>query len=173
MARLRRLLTKLRLHVNEKKSVVAPASSRTLLGYSFWYRSGEARLRVGKKPLGRMKDRVRKITRRSGGRSMAQVVEELTSYLRGWRNYFALAQTGKIFSDLDGWIRRRLRALQLKHWARARTAYRALRALGASSDLAWDVARHTRRWWWNASKRIHHLLTNRHFDQLGLYRLAR
>lgn len=173
MARVRRLLDELKLQVNESKSVVAPASSRSLLGYSFWYLSGEARLRVAKASLGRMKDRVRRITRRTGGRSMAQVVGELTSYLRGWRNYFALAQTGGIFKALDRWIRRRLRALQLKHWQRARTTYRELRARGASVALAWNVARNTRRWWWNASKRIHHLMPNRHFDQMGLFHLAR
>lgn len=172
MARLRNLLAKLRLRVNESKSTVAPASRRSLLGYSFWYQSGVVRLRVAKQSLGRMKTRVRKITRRSRGRSMAQVVEELTRYLRGWRNYFSLAETRRIFAALDGWIRRRLRALQLKHWQRARTTFRELRARGASRELAWTVARHTRRWWWNASKRIHHLMPNRHFAQMGLIQLA-
>ncbi len=173
MAHVRKLLTKLRLRVNESKSRVVRASRQSLLGYSFWYLRGEVRLRAAKKSLVRMKDRVRRITRRACGRSIEQVIGQLNSYLRGWRNYFALAQTGGLFRALDGWIRRRLRALQLGHWKRARPTIRALRALGATSELAWKIARNTRRYWWNSAKLVHHLLTNRYFDQQGLVRLVK
>jgi group II intron reverse transcriptase/maturase len=173
MARLRKLLGKLQLRVNEAKSVVAPASRRSLLGYSFWYHRGEVRLRVAPKSLRRMKDRVREITSRTSGRSMTQVVGKLTSYLRGWRNYFRLAQTNGIFRALDGWIRRRLRMLQLRHWKTVSTIYRKARALGASRELAWSIAQSPRRRWWNSSKRIHQLLPTRYFTQLGLFQLAK
>jgi len=172
MARLRNLLAKLRLRVNESKSVVAPASKRSLLGYSFWFHRGEVRLRVAPKSLRRMKDRVREITSRRCGRSVPQVVERLNSYLRGWRNYFGLAQTNRVFKTLDGWIRRRLRMLHLRQWKSVGTTYRTTQARGAARDLAWEIARHTRRWWWNASKRVAHLLPNRYFDRLGLFQLA-
>jgi len=173
MACLRKLLGKLRLPVNNAKSVVASASRRSLLGYSIWYHRGEARLRVAPASLRRMKDRVREISSRTRGRSIKQVVERLTSFLRGWRNYFGLAQTNGIFKALDSWIRRRLRMLHLQHWKTVATIYRKARARGASRALAWSIARHPRRRWRNASKRIHQLLPTSYFDKMGLPKLAR
>jgi len=172
MARVRKLIAKLKLRVNESKSRVTPASRQSLLGYSFWYYRGEPRLRVAKKALVRMKDRVRRITRRQCGRSVERVMKELNSFLRGWRNYYALAQTGGIFRSLDGWIRRRLRALQLGHWKGVGTTYRALKKLGADSDSAWAIARNARRYWSNSAALIHHFLPTRYFDRLGLVRLT-
>lgn len=169
MNRLRRKLAELRLEVNEDKSAIGSIRRRQFLGYSFWsLRDGRIRLRVDRERLGRMKDRVREITKRTGGRSVASVVKELNAYLRGWRNYYGLAETPRIFARTDQWIRRRMRALQLHHWKRSRTAFRELRARGAPPDLAYAVSRYTTRWWWNASKRINHILTNRYFAQLGL-----
>ena len=51
------------------------------------------------------------------------------------------------FRDLDQWIHRRLRTLQLRQWKRGRTAYRELRARGVSENLAWRAARFARSWW--------------------------
>ncbi len=170
---LRRMYARLHLRINESKSAVAPAIKRDFLGYAFWDGPGrKARLRVSKKVLGKMKDRVRQITGRQGGRSVPHVVGELRSYLTGWRNYFRLASTPSVFSELDKWIRRRLRALQLKQWKRGRTIFRELRARGASVDVAAQVAGNARRWWRNAGRRIHHVLRNFHYDELGLPRLA-
>jgi group II intron reverse transcriptase/maturase len=170
---LRAMYGRLHLRINESKSAVAPATTRDFLGYAFWDGPGKrVRLRVSKKALGKMKGRVRQITGRQGGRSLPQVVGELRSYLTGWRNYFGLASTPRIFADLDQWIRRRLRALQLKQWKRGRTIFRELRARGASVDVAAQVAANARRWWRNARLRVHHVLRTSHFDDLGLPRLA-
>lgn len=173
LAHLRKLYAKLHLRINESKSAVAPATKRDFLGYALWDGPGKiVRLRVAKKALEKMKGRVRQITRRQGGRSAPQVVEQLQSYLTGWRNYFGLASTPKIFAMLDQWIRRRLRALQLKQWKRGRTIFRELRNRGASVDVAAQVAANARSWWRNACRRVHHVLRNSHFDDLGLPRLA-
>jgi len=170
---LRRKFAELKLEINEEKSAIGSVRRRQFLGYSFWsLRDGRIRLRVAKPRLGRMKDRVRQITRRTCGRSMQQVIEALNRYLRGWLNYYRLAETRRIFTRIDQWIRRRLRALQLHHWKRASTVFRRLRALGADADLAYSVSRHTTRWWWNASKRINQVLTTRYFARRGLIRLA-
>ncbi len=92
---------------------------RKFLGYSFWVAKGKVvKLRVAPKALGEMKQRERRITRRNGGRSMEQVTAELAAYLRGWKEYFKLSDTPRVFFDLDGWIHRRLRMLQLKQWNR-------------------------------------------------------
>ena len=172
MELLRRLFARLRLRVNEAKSAVAPAFSRKLLGYSFWASGGTVKRRVSDKALAAMKDKVREITKRNGGRSIHRVVEDLRKYLVGWKQYYGLADTPKIFSRVDQWIRHRLRALHLKHWRRGRTVYREMRSRGASDRLASQVAAHTRQWWKNASHLLHTVLTTRYFDQLGVPRLA-
>ena len=119
-----------------------------------------------------MKERVRIITRRTRGRSMGQVVQELRSYLVGWKAYFRLADTPRIFSDLDKWIRHRLRAIHLKHWKRGTTIYRELRARGLSQHGAAKVASNGRRWWRNSALLINAAFPIRYFDELGVPRLA-
>jgi hypothetical protein len=93
-------------------------------------------------------------------------------YLRGWKEYFRLAHTPRIFDNLDRWIRRRLRVLHLKHWGQQSTVYRELRARGMSRDAAMVVAVNCRRWWMNSGRIIHVALPNRYFDQFGVPRLA-
>jgi len=120
----------------------------------------------------RLKDRVRAITRRSAGRSLAQICEPLGKYLAGWKAYFRLAETPRTFADIDKWVRHRLRAVQLKHWKRGRTIYRELVARGMSTRAASQVAANGRRWWHNSAMAIHIALPNRLFDKLGVPRLA-
>ncbi len=173
MAALQQMYSRLRLQINEQKSAVARASERKFLGFSFWVAPGRSiRCKVAKPALQAMKERVRHITRRSAGRSLAQVCAGLTVYLRGWKNYFRLAETPKIFAQLDEWIRHRLRALQLKQWKRGTTIFRELTARGLSRDVAVRVAGNARRWWKNSAKAIHIALPNKLFDQLGVPRLA-
>ena len=172
MELLRRLFTRLHLWVNEEKSAVDLATNRKILGYSFWIGSGRTvRLRVAGKALTALKDRVRRLTRRTGGRSINQIILDLREYLPGWKHYFSLAETPGIFSALDQWIRHRLRAVHLKQWKRGRTVFRELRARGASVHVAATVAANARRWWRNARLYLHTVLTTRYFDGLGLPRL--
>jgi RNA-directed DNA polymerase len=170
---LRRLFAQLKLRINEAKSAVDLATNRKFLGYSFWIGPGRTvHFRVASKALVSMKERVRRITRRSGGRSVDQVVADLRGYLVGWKNYFSLAETPSVFADLDKWLRHRLRALHLKQWKRGRTVYRELRARGASERVAATVAANTRRWWKNAALYLHLVLTTGYFDALGVPRFA-
>lgn len=173
MGLLRQLYAKLRLRVNESKSAVDLATNRKLLGYSFWVAPGRTvKRRVAKKALATMKERVRLITRRSGGRSIEQIAADLRSYLVGWKGYFQLADTPGVFDDLDKWIRHRLRAIHLKHWKRGTIIYRELRARGLSERGAATVAGNGRRWWKNSGMLIHVAFPIRYFDQLGIPRLA-
>ena len=173
MRLLQRQYGQLRLRINESKSAVALMRGRKFLGYTFWVAPGEMVKRaVASKPLSEMKARVRRITARSAGRSIEQVVEELRRYLVGWREYFRLAQTPGVFSALDQWLRHRLRALHLKHWKRGPTIYRELRARGMSEAHAAIIAGNSRRWWHNSSRLLNRALPNRYFDQLGIPRLA-
>lgn len=173
MGLLRRLYERLRLRVNESKSAIDLAWNRKLLGYSFWVAPGRVvKRRVARKALAGMKERVRIITRRTRGRSIVQVVQDLRSYLVGWKGYFRLADTPGIFAGLDQWIRHRLRAIHLKHWKRGRTIYRELRSRGLSDVGARRVAANGRRWWRNSGMLIHVAFPIRYFDELGVPRLA-
>jgi RNA-directed DNA polymerase len=173
MVYLRKLYTGLKLQINEAKSAVAKALRRKFLGYALWVgKGGEVKCTVAHKALDNFKARIRQLTRRSGGRSMAQVVEKLRPYLLGWKAYFGMAQTPRVWRGLDEWLRHRLRAIQLRHWKRPRTIYRELKALGASEDVAKQVAGNCHRWWRNSDGVIKRVLTIAYFDQLGVPRLS-
>jgi len=128
--------------------------------------------RVAPKALGNMKERVREITDRNGGRSMKSVFAELRGYLTGWKEYFCLAETPRVLSDLDEWIRHRLRMVQLKQSKRGKTIYREMTRLGAAEDVARKVAANSRRWWKNSAKLLHTGLPNSYYDRMGVPRLA-
>lgn len=173
MQTLRRLYERLRLRINETKSAVARPWDRKFLGYSFWEaRGGVVKRCVAPKALETMKERVREITSRIGGRSIKSVIRELKSYLTGWKEYFRLNDNPSVFKELDKWIRRRLRMLQLKQWKRGTTVFRELRRLGASSRIAAQVAANVRHWWRNAGMALAIVLTASYYDRLGLPRLA-
>jgi RNA-directed DNA polymerase len=174
MQSLRKLFAKLKLRINETKSKVTRATASKFLGFSFWVAKGRViRRRVAPQAIERMKERVRGLTRRNAGRSLAQMCKPLRVYLAGWKAYFQLAETPGVFADLDGWVRHRLRAVQLKHWKRGRVIYRELIARGMSDHAARRVAANGRRWWHNSAMGLHIALPNRFFDKLGVPRLVR
>jgi len=168
------LYAKLKLRVNESKSAVAPAWERTFLGYNFWVAPGKiVKRRVSPNALVAMKERVRQITSRNGGRSIVQVVAMLRSYLVGWKAYFRLADTPGVFGDVDKWLHRRLRMLMLKQWKSGATVYRELRRRGVDGAALGVAARFARSWWHLAAhKALHIALPGRYFESLGVPRLA-
>ncbi|TAJ75098.1 MAG: group II intron reverse transcriptase/maturase [Gallionellaceae bacterium] len=173
MALLRKLYAGLRLQINEAKSAVASAFGRKFLGYELWVAKGrEVKCAVADKVLDNFKARIRQLTRRSGGRSLEQVVEQLRPYMLGWKAYFGLAQTPGVWRKLDEWLRHRLRAIQLRHWKRPQTIYRELKALGATEDAARQVAGNCHRWWRNSAGALNTVLTIAYFDRLGVPRLS-
>lgn len=170
---LRRLYDRLHLKVNETKTAVAPATGRKFLGYELWRSAGDRiKCAVARKALETFKQRIRGITRRSGGRNLSEIAERLRAYMPGWKAYFQLAQTPKVFRELDEWIRHRLRAVQLKHWRRGTTMYRELKAMGASEADACKVAANSRCWWRNSRMRLNRAMPIAYFDRLGVPRLS-
>ncbi|MBU1352600.1 MAG: group II intron reverse transcriptase/maturase [Gammaproteobacteria bacterium] len=173
MVYLRRLYADLKLQINEAKSAVASAFGRKFLGYALWVAKGkEVKCKVADRSMQGFKARIRQLTCRSGGCSMEQTVDKLRPYLLGWKAYFGLAQTPKVWRELDEWLRHRLRAVQLKQWKRGGTIYRELKARGATHDVAKQAAVNGRRWWRNSAKLLNSVLTIAWFDQLGLPRLS-
>ena len=140
MTGIERFLEKrLKLKVNKAKSAVAKPSVRKFLGFSFT--SGkEPRRRIAPQAIARFKAKVRELTRRTCGKSLAQIVKELSTYLVGWRGYLGLCQTPSVLRALDAWVRRRLRAIAWKQWKRGPARFAELRRRGVGRDLAAQTA---------------------------------
>jgi RNA-directed DNA polymerase len=173
MALLLKLYGRLRLKVNEAKSAVASVFQRKFLGFSFWVAAGgKIKRRVAAKAMATFKHRVRKLTRRSGGRSLEQVVERLRRYVLGWKGYFRLAETPKVWKELDQWIRHRMRAVQLKQWRYGQTAYRELLERGARPEVALMVAGNLRRLWRNSGTPLNGVFDLSWADRLEIPRLC-
>jgi RNA-directed DNA polymerase len=165
---LRGCYARLKLRVNESKTAVARVWGRKFLGYSFWAYKGEVKRAVAAPALAKLRERMRKLTGRSTGRSLEQIAQGLKAYVPGWKAYFRLAQTPGVMRELDQWLRHRLRAVQLKHWRCGTTAYRELRKLGASVDEARCIAGNMRRWWHTSALGLNRLLPIAYFDRLGV-----
>lgn len=173
MQSMEKIMGKLKLKINREKSAVDYVGNRKFLGYSLWIGSGrQVKRRVAPQALKKFKEKVRGLTSRTCGKSMEQVIEKLDSYLVGWKNYFQLADTPGIFEDLDSWIRRRLRMLQLKQWKRGKTCYRELVARGLTSITAAHVAKYCHSYWKAAKmKGMNIVFPTLYFDEMGLSRL--
>lgn len=173
MALMRRLFAKLKLEVNESKSAVARVEDRRFLGFTFGRMQRiKIRPRVSDAALARFKTRIRRLTRRSRGRSLEQYVRELRSYLLGWKAYFGIAEPRRLFHQLDRWILRRLALIQLRQWKRGPTAYRALLARGLDPRAARGLAANIQSWWKNSKAAAYYLFPRRRVDQIGLPRLG-
>ena len=133
------LAKRLKLKVNRAKSAVAKPSVRKFLGFGFT--SGiEPRRRIAPQAIARFKRRVRELTRRTRGASLAQIAKELSVYLVGWRGYFGFCQTPSVLRALDEWTRRRLRAFAWTQWKRGPARFAELRRRGVGRDLAAQTA---------------------------------
>jgi RNA-directed DNA polymerase len=140
MAGIEKFLAKrLKLKINRGKSAVARPNVRKFLGFSFTSER-QPRRRIAPQALARFKARVRELTRRTRGRSLGQIVKELSIYLIGWRGYFGFCQTPSVLRTLDEWTRRRMRAIAWKQWKRGSTRFAELRRCGVGRDLAAQTA---------------------------------
>ena len=166
------LRERLRLEVNTEKSAVDRPWKRKFLGFSF---TGEdvPRLRVAPQSLARAKVRLRQLTWRRKGQSMDRTMANLNAYLRGWGNYFALAQTPTPLKELDAWVRRRLRAILWHQWKKPKARTRNLIRLGAPADKARKWANSGKKAWrMSSSPPLHQALGNAYWRTQGLVSLV-
>ena len=162
----------LRLKVNAEKSAVARPWERKFLGYSLTS-NRKPRLKVAKESAKRLKGKLREIFRRGRGRNLGKLIaDELTPLLRGWMNYFRLAEVKGIFEELDSWIRRKLRCLIWRHWKRTIARAKGLRQRGLDEVRAWESATSGRGPWWHAgASHMHAAFPKSYFDRRALLSL--
>ena len=159
---------KLKLKVNEAKSAVARPQERKFLGFSFTAGPGIKRT-IAPKSLERFKRRIREITRRAKGVSIKTTMEELATYMRGWRGYFGFCETPEVLIALTRWVRLRLRAALWRQWKTPRRRRAALIANGVSGWAARNTAGSGRGPWYLArSRALSTGLSNAYFKSLGL-----
>jgi RNA-directed DNA polymerase len=172
MASLSRFLwVKLKLRLNEAKSAVDRPWRRKFLGYSMtWHR--RPRLKVAPANLTRFQEKVREWLRGGRGRNLGRQIKELSPLLRGWVNYFRLAEVKGVFETLDGWLRRKLRCILWRQWKRPYTLAKNLMKNGLGEERAWESATNGRGPWWNSgASHMNEAFPKRFFDDLGLVSL--
>ena len=131
---------KLFLKVNRTKTCVAHISKVKYLGYSFYRHKGKCRFRVHPKSVTKMKDKIRELTDRSNGWGNEQRALKLTQYIRGWINYFGMADMKSLLQSNDEWLRHRIRAIYWKQWKKVKTKFKELKKLGVDEEKAWICA---------------------------------
>jgi len=160
---------RLKLHVNEAKSAVAPATVSPFLGFAFFLRAGEVKVRLDPKAKQAVRMRLRRLTGRSWRVSMTVRIAALNRFIRGWVGYFALADTPSVFEELDEWLRRRLRQVRWKEWKKRTGRYRGLVAQGVAPWQARKWAGSGRGYWRIAGSPIlQRALPVSYWQELGL-----
>ena len=159
---------KLSLRVNEGKSAVDRPWKRKFLGFSFYWRKGEAHIRIAIQAIGRFRQTIGQRTRRTRCGAMEAVIRDVNENTMGWTGYFRLADTASVLEELDGWLRRRMRQLVWKRWKRGKTRYRELVALGVPRKRAGLGAIGTSPWRMAASPVVNEGLSDAYWQQRGL-----
>ena len=163
--------TRLKLKVNTEKSAVDRPWNRKFLGYSMTIHRHPL-LKVAPESLQRFKDKIRVLCRRGRGRNLRRFIDELKPVLRGWANYFRLAEVRGVFEKLDRWIRRKLRCILWRQWKRPRTRVKKLMQRGLDHERAQRSAYNGRGPWWNAGAwHMKQAFINNYFERQGLVSL--
>jgi group II intron reverse transcriptase/maturase len=164
------ITNKLKLKINEEKSIVCEVNKATLLGHTILK---DGNLVVAKSNVSRFKASIRQITKRNRGISFEQVISELNPKLRGWFEYFKYTKSKGLFSELDAWIRRKLRCYRIKQTKRTIGLVRFLKKQGIETWQAWIIALSGKGWWRkSATPQLHQAMNKSWFDELKLFNLS-
>jgi RNA-directed DNA polymerase len=169
---------RLRLKVNERKSAVARTEERHFVGFSLWRNpeDGDVEVKLSKRSLDRIKEKIRLMTPRNWGKSLRECIRRINEYLEGWIGFFWIVTDIELrtLQNLEAHIRRRLRAIVLKHWKRKRTILKRLVKLGVRRQTAAKAVYGGRNSWWalSASYPLHRGLPNAFFKEAGLKLLS-
>lgn len=138
------------------------------MGYGFYERKGEIRFRVPKERWKRLKEKIRKVTQRKWSIPMEVRLLKLAQLMRGWVQYYKLADIKSYLKGLDQWIRRRMRAIRWKEWKKIKTKHDNLVKLGLDKYKAWEYANSRKKYWRVAGSFIlTRTLTNQYWVDQG------
>ena len=165
---------KLRLAVNKDKSRVDRPWKLKFLGFSFYRKEGEIRIRVHPKSIARFKSTLKSLTSRSNAMSIPYRLYKLRQLIIGWVNYYGIADMIRLARTLDEWLRRRIRMCIWKQWKKIKTRYKNLRRLGIKKPKAWEYA-NTRKGYWRTagSPILTRTLGNDYLKKLGLISISK
>ncbi len=171
--RTRFITQRLKLKINAEKSAVDRPHHRKFLGFSLTKGHLPNRRKIAPESLQRFKARVRQLTRRNRAQAIGKVVEDLSTFLRGWHGYFGYCETPTVLKALDSWVRRRLRCIYWKQWKTYKRRKQELKVRGISEEAAQTAA-----WSAHGPWEMSHIppvrmaLNNSYLQRLGLYSLA-
>lgn len=159
---------RLQVHPEKTKIVDSYTESFVFLGFEFtpW-----GTIRVPEKKVKAFKAKVKKITRRNQTVNIGNLIKErLNPVLRGWANYYAIANIKTLLTNAMSWIRRRLRMVQMRSWRKPKKMYKAMRRNGWRGRI---IPLAMSRWHNSLSKQAHMAMPNEWFDSLGLVDLVK
>ena len=157
---------KLFLKVNQEKTEVTQITKTKFLGYGFYLYKGKCRLRVHPKSVAKMKDKLRKLTSRSNGWSNEFRAMKLAQFIRGWVNYFKLADMKSLLMRTDEWLRRKIRAIYWMQWKKTSTKYRMIEKYGTPIWEVYNMAS-CRKGTWRSALMLNSVLTKNEIANLG------
>jgi RNA-directed DNA polymerase len=159
----------LKLKVNREKSAVGRPWSRKFLGYTFSCQK-QCKVRVAPQSLKKLREHLKGLFRRGRGRNIARFIQkDLNPVLRGWINYFRLAETKGFAEEIDQWVRRRLRLILWRQWKRPWTRFKRLMKFGIAEERAARSAFNGRGPWYNSgASHMNQALPKKFFESMGL-----
>lgn len=163
------LTTKLKLKVNQAKSATDRPWNRKFLGFTFTEKKGPNRIAIHESRIKRFKDKIRGCTKKMRGSEVKESIrKKLMPIVRGWTNYFSIAEWSRVTHNLDGWIRRKIRGILWRQWKKPHTRYKRLISLGLTENIARGIAYSSKGPWHMArSYGMHKALSNEVIGKLG------
>ncbi len=159
---------KLFLKVNREKTCVSHISKVKYLGYSFYNYRGRCKFRVHPKSVRKMKNKIRELTNRSNGWGDKYRALKLTQFIRGWVNYFGMADMKKLLVETDKWLRHKIRAIYWKQWKKVKTRYRKLKELGMKEEyIQWHASMRQGIWNCSNNRMVQFALNNEKLREWG------
>ena len=163
---------KLFLKVNKDKTVVSHISKVKFLGYGFYRYKGKCKLKAHPKSIAKLKRKLKEITSRSNGWGNEFRIKKINEVIRGWVQYFKLADMKKHLLAIDEWLRRRIRAIYWKQWKKIKTRYRKIRSIGNLPEWKVHEIANCRKGIWRASIMLNSILRNKEIAKLGYLTLT-
>ena len=170
--------SRLRLRVNESKSAVARPENRHFLGFALRKdpRTGTVEILLSERTKRNAMARIRQLTPRTWGGSLERCIARINVWLRGWHQFFRICSPREKYTlrALDAHVRRRLRAIVLRHWKRRRTIVHRLIGLGVDLHAAWRSVYAGRKYTWALSHDpvVDRGMRNSYFAHRGLASLV-